>query len=477
MGKLLKKVLVLFIFVLFAGLIVQNAHAQTSDPPPAPDPTLDNPEFTTDPPAEDLTGEYVNISIIFAGLQEDKSDYRLCTGSTKCLDDKPMDMSEISRNIVAKDGKTYKTYSSKVSLSSLDFFTSDGQGIVKIKVCGDGKERVKVEGACKSADPAPSKATGDGDGDYFWSGNTYYVGLGVVNDEGTKFTPLKKGGFFVQYAYPKFEVISKNPVAGGTLQLSLVPPKLNGGSDRTNYKISITGGEGYDQNLCLPKSAGKTGKDNIWQASGSSDAGYTIDFNKITVGKYTIRLEDQNKDNRSFLGLQSGGLLEADCSGGFDYTQIICDIPQRSKGAGSCSEPVKDPKGEEYKAFAEDLAELNRRGVAIKIPCGDGKTSSQTNPGQCPEIITAIGPVSVDSPQSFIETLFKYILMIASFAGTIIIIYAGYVFMTSRGDKEKIAGARDTLTSAIVGLLFIVLSIVILEIIGVDILRIPGLGR
>ena len=49
--------------------------------------------------------------------------------------------------------------------------------------------------------------------------------------------------------------------------------------------------------------------------------------------------------------------------------------------------------------------------------------------------------------------------------------------MVSRGDKEKLAGARETLTSAIVGLLFIVLSIVILEIIGVDILRIPGFSR
>ena len=59
----------------------------------------------------------------------------------------------------------------------------------------------------------------------------------------------------------------------------------------------------------------------------------------------------------------------------------------------------------------------------------------------------------------------------------LIIIYSGYVLATSQGNKEKIAAARETLTSAILGLLFIIFSIVILEIIGVDILRIPGLTR
>ena len=49
--------------------------------------------------------------------------------------------------------------------------------------------------------------------------------------------------------------------------------------------------------------------------------------------------------------------------------------------------------------------------------------------------------------------------------------------MISRGDKEKLQAARETITAAIVGLLFIVLSIVILEIIGVDILKIPGFSR
>lgn len=167
------------------------------------------------------------------------------------------------------------------------------------------------------------------------------------------------------------------------------------------------------------------------------------------------------------------------CQGGFLYYNIICEVTLPAKGGGKCTDPKqgKDPKAEEYKAFLADLAEASKVNAGIKQPCGEGKFNSMTNPGQCKELNTAIGKIRVDSPQGFIKAIFEFVLVIASFGGLIIMIYAGYVFMTSRGDKEKIAGARETLTAAIVGLLFIVLAIVILEIIGVEILQIPGLKR
>ena len=113
-------------------------------------------------------------------------------------------------------------------------------------------------------------------------------------------------------------------------------------------------------------------------------------------------------------------------------------------------------------------------GFGAHFPCADGEKTS--DPANCKSINTAIGNIDV-SPQGFIKTIFEKVLILASFGAILVIIYSGYIFMTSGGDKEKIAGARETITSAIVGLLFIVLSIVILEIIGVDILRIPGFER
>ena len=49
--------------------------------------------------------------------------------------------------------------------------------------------------------------------------------------------------------------------------------------------------------------------------------------------------------------------------------------------------------------------------------------------------------------------------------------------MTSSGDPEKVKNARDQLAAAVVGLLFIIFSLVILELITKDVLGLPGFGN
>jgi hypothetical protein len=94
--------------------------------------------------------------------------------------------------------------------------------------------------------------------------------------------------------------------------------------------------------------------------------------------------------------------------------------------------------------------------------------------GDC-TIQTAIGPISTN-PQSFTESIFNAILGIAGGIALLLIMVSGYKYMTSQGNPEAVKAATEQLTSAIIGLLFIILSFVILEIIGVDILKIPGFG-
>ncbi len=98
-------------------------------------------------------------------------------------------------------------------------------------------------------------------------------------------------------------------------------------------------------------------------------------------------------------------------------------------------------------------------------PCGNGKI--------CP---TAFGDIQTD-PTGFIKSLFSIILSLAGGIAIILIMIAGYRLMSSQGNPEKVQAAREQLTSAIVGLLFIIFSVTILQIIGVDILHIPGFGR
>lgn len=89
---------------------------------------------------------------------------------------------------------------------------------------------------------------------------------------------------------------------------------------------------------------------------------------------------------------------------------------------------------------------------------------------------TALGTISTN-PADFVKSIFGIVLSIAGGVALILIMISGYSLMFSQGNQEKVQAAREQLTSAIVGLLFIIFSITILQIIGVDILRIPGLSR
>jgi hypothetical protein len=92
----------------------------------------------------------------------------------------------------------------------------------------------------------------------------------------------------------------------------------------------------------------------------------------------------------------------------------------------------------------------------------------------CPSNIcdTALGPINVSTGASFVTALFRVILSLVGGIALLIIIYSGYSFTISQGNPEKIKAAQETLTSAIIGLVFIILSTTILQIIGVDILGI-----
>ena len=58
--------------------------------------------------------------------------------------------------------------------------------------------------------------------------------------------------------------------------------------------------------------------------------------------------------------------------------------------------------------------------------------------------------------------------------GILAIITAGYAFLTSQGQPDRVKDAREKLTSAVVGILFIVLSLVILRVIIGTLFGQPG---
>lgn len=93
--------------------------------------------------------------------------------------------------------------------------------------------------------------------------------------------------------------------------------------------------------------------------------------------------------------------------------------------------------------------------------------------GECKTFSTALGPVTV-SAGGLVQKLFGIILGISGSIAVILIIISGYRLMASQGNPEQVKGAQEQLTAAIIGLLFIIFSLLILQFIGVDVLGIFG---
>ena len=91
-------------------------------------------------------------------------------------------------------------------------------------------------------------------------------------------------------------------------------------------------------------------------------------------------------------------------------------------------------------------------------------------------IRTAIGCIPLNDTQIFIGWIIPKIIGIASGIAFLFMVFGVFQIITSSGDPKKTQAGKETLTSALTGLIFIILSIFLLRLIGVEILQIPGFG-
>jgi len=149
-----------------------------------------------------------------------------------------------------------------------------------------------------------------------------------------------------------------------------------------------------------------------------------------------------------------------------DYSlkSCVCGSPQSVK-------PVKA------------LVELCKQYIKPKTVIGNNgqkKTQNQlkscVNCAQRGGYLSAIGCIPLKVNSLFASFLINIGIGLAGALAFLCIIYGAISLQTSQGNPEKVKKARETITSCIVGLLFIIFSIFILRVIGVDILKIPFLS-
>ncbi len=89
---------------------------------------------------------------------------------------------------------------------------------------------------------------------------------------------------------------------------------------------------------------------------------------------------------------------------------------------------------------------------------------------------TALGCWNASSVDEFIASFVKLATGLGGGIAMLLILFSGLQRIMSAGNPEKLNEAKELMTAAISGLLLIIFSIFLLRLIGVDILKIPGLG-
>lgn len=86
---------------------------------------------------------------------------------------------------------------------------------------------------------------------------------------------------------------------------------------------------------------------------------------------------------------------------------------------------------------------------------------------------TALGDIPTD-PTDFVAWVLARAIGIGGGLAFALMLFGAYQLITSAGDPKKVQEGKEKITSALSGLLFIIFSLFLLKLIGVDILEIPG---
>jgi hypothetical protein len=89
-------------------------------------------------------------------------------------------------------------------------------------------------------------------------------------------------------------------------------------------------------------------------------------------------------------------------------------------------------------------------------------------------INTAIGCIPIDDKNAFSVFLLQWAIGIAGGIALLFIARGAFTIMTSSGNPDRMNAGKELIVASLSGLIFLVLSTVILKIIGVDIFALPG---
>ena len=229
-----------------------------------------------------------------------------------------------------------------------------------------------------------------------------------------------------------FDQTTADPACFEAKQKQCVLKGINTGADG-KYVVTLTA-SGLGLTVNNPIATLSPG-DVSTPAKTGSNGDFLFDFKDgVSAGTYSYKVVDA-----------SGTEL---CSGSQEISEATVENPNT-------------PKTPEPKCNFENPRDPNF--------CASGAGEACGNNG----INTAIGCIPTE-PMRFIAGMMKYVLGFGGGVALLLMIFGSFGMITSSGNPDAIKKGREQFVNAIIGLLFIIFSTLFMEILGVDILGLPG---
>lgn len=183
---------------------------------------------------------------------------------------------------------------------------------------------------------------------------------------------------------------------------------------------------------------------------------FTHDFTASEVGQHVLSIKAEKAINT---GTQIIVTEVAECKIGFN----VC-----GEGISGCESNVGTPL-EPASANFELCKQVGESQHAACIAC------TGTDEKKVEGIWTAVGCIKTE-PKSIIEAVVRIGIGIGGGIALLMTLVGGFLITTSQGEPKRLQEGKEMVTSAVIGIIFMLFSVVILQFIGVTILRLPGFG-
>ncbi len=284
-----------------------------------------------------------------------------------------------------------------------------------------------------------------------------------ITDQDPEATPPGQLGFEPsKYMIPGHDIGAKiNPCPDFDIKNPMCLP--DGKKGEKDYEVTVKDGQGH-----IATTYSSVSRDDLIGSDGTTPL--LQDLGPFNGGNYLLSVR---VSERAYLGDIEGQLIKLNPLIQDQYNNFFECTKQfnidANGGHTSCVSD-KDCDGSKYGKYCLPdkhgalSCQNSDHGLAIN-PC-----VQKGNDYICQTAIGAIGT----SPGTFAKSVLQLFLGLGGIILLFTIILNGYKFMTSQGDPEKVKEAREAIIAAITGLLVIIFSIVILQLITIDIFHLPG---